>query len=61
MSQFAPYKHLAAAIILQAYRDRNAPEYRYEIMQFFSGEWFEELAGLINLDPDLIREKLNRN
>jgi hypothetical protein len=61
MSACAPYKQLAAAIILQAYRDRYTPEHRYEVLQFFCGDWFEELAGLINLNPEIIRQKLNLN
>jgi len=35
---------------------RNQAVYRKnEVLAFFRGQWFEDLAAMINLDPDMIR------
>jgi len=38
---------------------RNQAVYRKnEVLAFFRGQWFEALAEMINLDPDMIRDEL---
>jgi hypothetical protein len=51
-----PHKALASAIIMAAIHDRR--ESRAEVLSFFQGEWFETVAELAMLDPDVVREKL---
>ncbi|MGB4461485.1 MAG: hypothetical protein WBI77_03650 [Tepidanaerobacteraceae bacterium] len=63
--EFIGYKKLAAAIIRLAAEDvLMLPErhaYRINAEEFFESEWFNELADLIDLDPDCLRDKLLDN
>lgn len=54
-----PRVYLARAVIKFAIRDwkrKNAP--RHELLLFFRSAWFEDLADLAGIDPDVVRERL---
>lgn len=52
-----PHKKLASAIIMMAIHDKR--RYRVDVVSFFQSDYFETLADLALIDPDVVREKLH--
>ena len=51
------YRQLAAAIIHQAVKDWKCHPSK-DLKQFFTSDWFDLLVDYLELDPDVIRERL---
>ena len=51
------YRRLAAAVMLQAAKDREQSQYRSEVIDFVRSPWFDRLAQVIEVDPAAAREK----
>jgi hypothetical protein len=52
----SPHKALSTAVILQAIHDKRRQ--RPAINAFFQSDWFETLADLAMINPDVVRKKL---
>jgi hypothetical protein len=53
-------ERLAVEIIRQAARDYKAGPYQQEAEIFFAGQWFVTICDLLDIKPELIRQKLRR-
>ena len=54
-----PHGFLAAGIIERAIKDfREEDSMRGEVMAFFCGAWFDELAEMANSDPEYLRKHI---
>jgi hypothetical protein len=59
------YENLAIAVIKQATVDYAAVENETdseeldELLEFFAGEWFEELCDMVGTDPKMVRRRLS--
>lgn len=54
-----PHGFLAAGIIEKAIKDYKEDDgMRGEVLAFFCGAWFEELAGMAGSDPEYLRNHI---
>jgi hypothetical protein len=49
---------LIGAILIQAIKDWDHPEYRVEVQEFLRSRWFGELVEAIELEPADLRSML---
>jgi hypothetical protein len=49
---------LVAAILIKAVDDWNDPKFHPDIEEFLDSEWFDQLAEMLEMEPEFIRDKL---
>jgi|APSaa5957512576_1039674.scaffolds.fasta_scaffold150830_1 hypothetical protein len=55
-------ERLVSAILIKAVQDWDKPELQPDVEQFISSEWFDFLAGCVDLDPAKTRDQfINRS
>ncbi len=51
-------KRLVAAIFIKAIEDWNDPKLQPDVEEFLYSEWFNQLAEMLELEPQGMRDKL---
>ncbi len=51
-------RNLASAIVLQAIKDLREERFRSDAREFFNSSWFITIAEILDLDPKIVRNKV---